>query len=295
MSFLFCSLCMKKFGDNDDNENAPKVLSCGHTFCCKCIKEKMNQNNEIICSVDGEKDERPFEKIPFNKVIFDIILKEREQKNIIYEKPKEKSDLTYNIGMIGNANVGKTTLSKCYQDNKPCKEENAPYIPTISLDCFNRIINKYGKNINIQIWDTAGQERFNSLTSGYLRGLHGCFIVFDVTDRYSFENLKTWIQFYSNFNNSDEKILFILGNKIDKKNRTVSFEEGNDFARSQELPYFETSAITMKNINEAFDKMINYILETQKEKEEMSFKKSLKKSMNKKKPKKPTTKKDRCC
>jgi hypothetical protein len=43
---------MKKFGDNDDNENAPKVLSCGHTFCCKCIKEKMNQNNEIICSVD---------------------------------------------------------------------------------------------------------------------------------------------------------------------------------------------------------------------------------------------------
>ena len=295
MSFLFCSLCMKKFGDNDDNENAPKVLSCGHTFCCKCIKDKMNKNNEIICSVDGEKDERPFEKIPFNKVIFDIILKEREQKNIIYEKPKEKSDLTYNIGMIGNANVGKTTLSKCYQDNKPCKEENAPYIPTISLDCFNRIINKYGKNINIQIWDTAGQERFNSLTSGYLRGLHGCFIVFDVTDRYSFENLKTWIQFYSNFNNSDEKILFILGNKIDKKNRTVSFEEGNDFARSQELPYFETSAITMKNINEAFDKMINYILETQKEKEEMSFKKPLKKSMNKKKPKKSTTKKDRCC
>ena len=51
----------------------------------------------------------------------------------------------------------------------------------------------------------------------------------------------------------------------------------------------------MKNINEAFDKMINYILETQKEKEEMSFKKSLKKSMNKKKPKKSTTKKDRCC
>ena len=295
MSILFCSCCKEEYGDNDDSEYAPKVLSCGHTFCCKCIKEKMNQNNEIICSVDGEKDERPFEKIPFNKVIFDIILKEREQKNIIYEKPKEKSDLTYNIGMIGNANVGKTTLSKCYQDNKPCEEEKDPYITTVSLDFFNRIINKYGKRINIQIWDTAGQERFNSLTSGYLRGLHGCFIVFDVTDRYSFENLNSWIQFYNNFNNRDEKILFILGNKIDKKNRTVSFEEGNDFARSQELPYFETSAITMKNINEAFDKMINYILETQKEKEEMSFKKPLKKKMNKKKPKKSTTKKDRCC
>ena len=295
MSSLFCSLCMKKFGDNDDSENAPKVLSCGHTFCCKCIKDKMNNNDEIICSVDGEKDGRPFEKIPFNKLIFDIILKEREQKNIIYEKPKEKSDFTLNIGMIGNKYVGKTTLSKCYQDNKPCEEEKDPYITTVSLDFFNRIINKYGKRINIQIWDTAGQERFNSLTAGYLRGLHGCFIVFDVTDRYSFENLNTWIQFYSNFNNRDEKILFILGNKIDKKNRTVSFEEGNDFANKKELPYFETSAITMKNINEAFDKMINYILETQKEKEEMSFKKPLKMNMNKKKPKKYQTKKDRCC
>ena len=295
MSSLFCSLCMKKFGDNDDSENAPKVLSCGHTFCCKCIKDKMNNNDEIICSVDGEKVGRPFEKIPFNKLIFDIILKEREQKNIIYEKPKEKSDFTLNIGMIGNKYVGKTTLSKCYQDNKPCEEEKDPYISTVSLDFFNRIINKYGKRINIQIWDTAGQERFNSLTSGYLRGLHGCFIVFDVTDRYSFENLNTWIQFYSNFNNRDEKILFILGNKIDKKNRTVSFEEGNDFANKKELPYFETSAITMKNINEAFDKMINYILETQKEKEEMSFKKPLKMNMNKKKPKKYQTKKDRCC
>ena len=96
-----------------------------------------------------------------------------------------------------------------------------------------------------------------------MRALHGCFIVFDVTDRYSFEHLNEWIQLYCNFNQYPEKILIILGNKIDKENRMVCFEEGNNFAKSKEMSYFETSAITMKNINEAFDKMINYILEVQ--------------------------------
>ena len=145
----------------------------------------MTNNNEIICSVDQIKDGRTFENIPFNRIIYDMILKEREQNNIIFETPKEKCDLTLNIGMIENWKAGKTTLSKCYQNNKPIEKENE-YIPTVSLSCLNRIINKNGKYINVQVWDTAGQERFNSLTSGYLGGLHGCFIVFDVTDRNSF-------------------------------------------------------------------------------------------------------------
>ena len=297
MSFLFCSSCQKEYGDNDDSENAPKVLSCGHTFCSKCIKEKMIKDNEIICSVDQIKDGRTFENIPFNRIIYDMILKEREQNNIIFDTPKENCDLTLNIGLIGNWYAGKTTLTKCYINNKPFPKENAPYKPTINLNCLNKIINKNGKYINIKIWDTAGQERFNSLTSGYLGGLHGCFVVFDVTDRYSFQNLNQWIQFYCNFNRHSEIILIILGNKIDKENRMVSFEEGNNFAKSKEMSYFETSAITMKNVNEAFDKMINHTLESLKD--DMSSRRpskvNMSKSLSKKKHKKIQSKKDRCC
>ena len=248
MSLLFCSSCQKEFGDNDDSEYAPKVLSCGHIFCSKCLKNKMTNNNEIICSVDQIKDGRTFENIPFNRIIYAMILKEREKNNIIYDTPKqnEKCDLTLNIGMIGNNYVGKTYISKCYEDNKPCVKENN-YKTTVSLDFYKRIVNKNGKRIYIKIWDTAGLEKFNSVTSGYLRAFHGCFIVFDVTDRYSFEHLNEWIQLYCNFNQYPEKVLFLLGNKIDKQNRTVSFEEGNNFAKEKDIPYFETSAITMKN------------------------------------------------
>ena len=298
MSILFCSCCKEEYGDNDDSEYAPKVLSCGHTFCSKCIKNKMTNNNEIICSVDQIKDGRTFENIPFNRIIYAMILKEREKNNIIYDTPKqnEKCDLTLNIGMIGNNYVGKTYISKCYEDNKPCAKEGV-YTATVNLNLFERIINKNGKRIYIKIWDTPGFEKFNSVTSGYLRALHGCFIVFDVTDRYSFEHLNEWIQLYCNFNQYPEKILIILGNKIDKENRMVCFEEGNNFAKSKEMSYFETSAITMKNINEAFDKMINYTLESLND--DMSSRKpskvNMSKILSKKKHKKIQSKKDRCC
>ena len=298
MSILFCSCCKEEYGDNDDSEYAPKVLSCGHTFCCKCIKDKMINNNEITCYNCQKEDGRTFENIPFNRILYDMLLKESVQKNVIYDTPKqkEKCDLTLNIGLIGNCYVGKTTISQCYQDNKPCVKENN-YKATVSLDFYKRIVNKNGKRIYIKIWDTPGFEKFNSVTSGYFRALHGCFIVFDVTDRYSFEHLNEWIQLYCNFNQYPEKVLFLLGNKIDKQNRTVSFEEGNNFAKEKDIPYFETSAITMKNINEAFDKMINYTLESLND--DMSSRKpskvNMSKILSKKKHKKIQSKKDRCC
>jgi small GTP-binding protein len=265
MSTLKCPSCNEDYVDNDKSEKAPKVLSCGHTFCCKCIKQKMKKDkNEIICSVDRIKDKRTFEEIPFNRTIYDLIL-ERQQKSVKKEnKINEKCDLVLNIGMIGSQCAGKTSLSKCYQDGKPLPDINF-YEPTVGLDYFYRIINVDGKKIKILIWDTTGQERFNSITSGYLRGLHGCFIVYDVSNNNSFESLDNWIQFYKDFNQYKKRIMIILGNKIDIKERVIKTEEGKKFAKDKDLPYFETSSITMQNVNEAFEKMAKMILESQNE------------------------------
>ena len=91
------------------------------------------------------------------------------------------------------------------------------------------------KKINIRIWDTAGQERFNSITSGYLRGLHGCFVIFDVTERDSFEKLDMWIQFYNDFNQYKERIMIILGNKVDIAERNVTENEAKNYATNKGL------------------------------------------------------------
>ena len=72
-----------------------------------------------------------------------------------------------------------------------------------------------------------------------------------------------WIQFYNDFNRYKERIMVILGNKIDKEGRVVSYKEAKKYADEQNLLYYETSAITMQNVNEAFKEMIEMILKAQ--------------------------------
>ena len=266
MASLKCTICNEEYENSEDSEKTPKILICGHTFCSKCIKEKMvNKDNKIICLTDGKIDERPFDQISCNKIVFDILLQKEEDNKkykVIKNEIKEKCDITLNIGMIGAQYVGKTTLSICYQNGKPFEDPNL-YKPTVSLDFFSRTVKKDGKKIWIRIWDTTGQERFNSITSGYLKGLHGCFIVFDVTDRSSFEKLDMWIQFYNEFNSFKKQIMIILGNKVDKENRKVTKEEATEYARLKDIPYFGTSAKNLENIDKAFETMITEILEEQ--------------------------------
>ena len=109
MLSLLCDICLEKYGDN---ERSPKILSCGHTFC----SESININkNKIICPIDREKYETSFDKIPLNRIILDLISEEKKQTKIV--RNFQKYDISLNIGMIGNSNVGKTSLSACYEKN----------------------------------------------------------------------------------------------------------------------------------------------------------------------------------
>ena len=139
------------------------------TYCSYIIlKEKEKENT--IKKKEEEKKEKEIEQI--------IKENEIEILNISNENNKEY-DVALNIGLIGNQSGGKTSISKCYQDNKPL-ENNNYYQPTIGLDFFIKYLKIKDEVIYVKIWDNTGQERFNSITSGYLRGLHGCFIVFDI-------------------------------------------------------------------------------------------------------------------
>ncbi len=106
--------------------------------------------------------------------------------------------------------------------------------------------------VKLQIWDTAGQERFRTLTSSYYRGAHGIIIVYDVTDRDSFDNVRQWMHEIERFANPGVcKIL--VGNKCDMEEiRKVTTDEGAELARHFEIPFLETSAKNSINVEQSF-------------------------------------------
>ena len=113
-------------------------------------------------------------------------------------------------------------------------------------------------SINIEIWDTAGAERFHSLSKSFYRQSMGAFLVYDVTDRLSLISVTKWLEEFKS-QALPNACFMVLGNKCDSNQRQISFEEGNKFANSYNLSFYETSSLTSENINIAFESMVKGI------------------------------------
>ena len=111
------------------------------------------------------------------------------------------------------------------------------------------------KIIKLQIWDTAGQEKFRTITSSYYRGAHGVIVVYDVTNRDSFNNVKNWMGEIARYASENVNRL-LIGNKCDiDSKKAVSTEEGKELADSLGIPFMETSAKTSANVEQSFLRM----------------------------------------
>ena len=165
------------------------------------------------------------------------------------DNKKDENDLTIKAILIGDSNVGKTTIIGKYLD----KNFSEKTLNTVGLDLKYANLNINNKKIKLQLWDTAGQEKFRSMTTSYYRGVNVIIIVFDVTSQISFEHVKDWMNNIKQFAKIGV-MKVIVGNKIDLKDeRIVTYVEGKNFAQSYNVKYFETSAITREGIVELFE------------------------------------------
>merc|ERR1719362_580905 len=166
-----------------------------------------------------------------------------------------KYDHLFKLLIIGESGVGKTCLLLRFTDDS----FTANHLTTIGIDFKIKIIDQEQKRIKLQIWDTAGQERFRTITKTYYKGAHGIILTFDVTDENSFKNIRNWVkQIDLNAQNNVCKVL--VGNKCDREDRKVTFEEGQKLATEFNMKYFETSAKTNHNVNETFTFLTKNIL-----------------------------------
>ena len=152
-----------------------------------------------------------------------------------------------------------------------------------------------GKKVKLQIWDTAGQERFKNITASYYRGGNGVLVVYDITDRESFENLNSWlIEIEKNANKNVYKLL--IGNKCDLEDkRKVTYQEGKEFASSNGMQFIETSAKTDTKVKDAFEMLTQEIIKSNITKDKGMEKKDKTVHLANKGAEISTKSKNKCC
>lgn len=105
------------------------------------------------------------------------------------------------------------------------------------------------------VWDTAGQERFKAFAGSYYKGAQGAILVYDISNRESFNNVETWLKEIKNHLDPEQMIIMLVANKKDlEKLREVQTNEGNDLAEKHDLFFMETSAKdnSGNEVNQAF-------------------------------------------
>jgi Ras-related protein Rab-1A len=154
-------------------------------------------------------------------------------------------DYLFKILLIGDSGVGKTAMLSKFVD----EEFIHNHISTIGVDFKIKTIDLDNNIIKLQIWDTVGQERFRTITSSYYRGTHGVFIIFDLTDLDSYNNIAKWLD--EIYQNCIGVQIFIIGTKADLHDKRVVTQNMIDLIK-QKFNYIEISALTGKNISQAF-------------------------------------------
>ena len=168
---------------------------------------------------------------------------------------EENYEYLAKVTLIGDSGVGKTNIMSNYLDNKFIKDSK----PTVGVEFYIKTFKLEGHLFKIQFWDAGGQQRYRSIISSYLKGCKGAIVVYDITNRNSFDKVDYWIKNLKDLSGEDSHIV-IMGNKCDlKSQRKISKEQGEEEAKKFKADFIETSAFSGENLDKAFEKLMNGI------------------------------------
>lgn len=152
----------------------------------------------------------------------------------------------YKISFVGDSNVGKTSIIT--RSNSTTFDQVTT--PTVGVSNTQVVIKLNEKKVSLNIWDTAGQERFRSLVPVYLHDAKCVVLVFDISQRSSFESLESWLQEIHNEADSKTQIV-VCANKCDLE-KDVSVSECKKWCEDNDCEFYMTSAATGEGINDMF-------------------------------------------
>ncbi|XP_002135235.2 ras-related protein Rab-26 isoform X1 [Drosophila pseudoobscura] len=162
----------------------------------------------------------------------------------------EDFDIMGKVIMLGDSGVGKTSLLIRFRDGRYVPSY---FLSTVGIDFRNKVVVVDGTRVKLQIWDTAGQERFRSVTHAYYRDAHALLLLYDVTNKTTYDNIRAWLGEIREYAQEDV-VIVLIGNKADcsGSERQVKREDGERLGREHNVPFMETSAKTGLNVELAF-------------------------------------------
>ena len=211
-------------------------------------------------------------------------------------KTIELEEIKYKLIVIGDENVGKTSIINRFKNNQFSPE----YEPTVGLDFQSIPILIDDQSVTLLLYDTAGQEKFKSLIPLYTNEANIILLIYDISNKESFENIGKWFDSLNNIN-KEEVVFALVGNKSDLDfNRKVTKEEAESYAKEHNYVFQEVSALSAEGIQELFmNKLIDQIRvqfiqrgKNMTDQEDENLKININKSTEKKKENK---KKCNCC
>ena len=165
------------------------------------------------------------------------------------------------IMTLGISSVGKTSFILRFTENS---FQNLFY-STVGIDCKAKIIEIKNIKYKLLFYDTAGQERFKSLAPNLIKKAHGIIIMYDITNKSSFDSIPEIIKNIKEVKGDDFPMI-LIGNKKDlEQDREIKKEEGEELASKNGIEYFEISNKEGINIQEAGFAIVNKILEKRKD------------------------------
>ena len=222
----------------EDNMKISVKEGTGVEELSKKIKEYLNKTGNDI-------------PINFSSQIID------EYSNDNIETLKKKEMKTINIIFLGNSAVGKTCLF--LRLNKNYFKES--FLSTIGVDRITKTFKYKNEIYKINIVDTAGQDRYRTLPAKYYINADGVFLLFDLTDKQSFNDLSLWMKELNKHvgnpgENKKGPVVYLLGNKLDKLDRVITTDEAEEKANFYDIKYFEISCKLNINIQEVYSRMV---------------------------------------
>ena len=180
----------------------------------------------------------------------------------------DKKEDKIKLMIVGNHAVGKSSILLKFTKN----EFDPRIIGTTGVDLQKKYFEYEGKTYKVNVFDSAGHERFRHITYSYLKNADGLILVYDMTDKQSFEDISEWIKDIKEKNGKLLNIV-IAGNKADLDDfRTVDKDKIYEIKEKYGYHALETSALTGYNIDELFKLLIEGIIESKKEEKEKEVK-----------------------